>query len=721
MTAQAGFTVCAHTIDRRHAMDLGNLYRARLGLPVPDLDTALTHPEVKVAHLMALAVLEAGGPLSLEAIAERIGRLALPPRLAAACHPASLRKAWHGQSPLVRDPVDSRFSLDLLAHRELRYIAYLADPLRAPAARARPEEFRQPPDSEPLSQIEVDAAFRDRTLYSYSSIRRAAAVLEASGGGPLSLEEINRRLAAPGSRGAGIDERAITLWQSDLVGLGPDGMLRLNPASPDTAAFRRDVRRMACARLRQRAEAEAARAWRAEHEVVRADEDRRDMDEARRARRALVHIVAVDGLPRAAAVIDAKAREQRLFIGNAVSELPAHLDAFDFLAGVNLRPSLRSIGLDPDRWWLAELRPTQRTLRPSERGAVAVSLPAMVQATTGRRRVPADASAWTPLVAARSTTNLAARLEEEAQALFALYEYGALHGGVRVRRRPGDRLLPVAWSLRGDADFEAFVSASTRHWLPVEIVVGPSTVLADPWSAAATVTIVERDRDVLFVREGDEVRAIDPADIRAIRLPPGPTAPVVGPRDWFRYDSRACRLKVTLDEIAPPIWRRLEVPASVTLAKLHELLQAALGWTNSHLHMFEIGDERIAIPYDLDQLTEGEVTRSARLVKLGDVIDHGVRRFGYQYDFGDSWHHTIEIEEVRDERDGARWARCLGGARACPPEDCGGTDGYARLLEILFDPRHPEFEEMRAWVGRFEPDRFDLRAVNAALAAVPWH
>ncbi len=131
-----------------------------------------------------------------------------------------------------------------------------------------------------------------------------------------------------------------------------------------------------------------------------------------------------------------------------------------------------------------------------------------------------------------------------------------------------------------------------------------------------------------------------------------------------------------------------------------------------------VGDERISIPYDLDQLTEGELTRSGRLVKLGDVVGHGFRRVGYEYDFGDSWHHTIEIEDVRDERDGERWARCLGGARACPPEDCGGTDGYARLLEILFDPRHSEFEEMRTWAGRFEPDRFDLQSVNAAVAAV---
>ena len=283
-----------------------NRYCQRLGLPMPDLDTALTHPELKVAHLMALAVLEAGGPLSLEAIAERLGRLALPPRLAAAGNPASLRKAWHGQSPLVRDPVDGRFYLDLLAtSRAALHRLPGRPPSRACDTLAAPAEFRQPPDSEPLSPVEVDAAFRDRTLDAYSSIRRAAAVLEASGGGPLSLEEINRRLVALGDRGAGIDERAVTLWQSDLVAVGPDGMLRLNAASPDLPAFRRDIRRMASARLRQQAEAEQARAWRAEHEVVRADEERRDIDEARRARRALVHIVVVDGLPRAAAVIDA--------------------------------------------------------------------------------------------------------------------------------------------------------------------------------------------------------------------------------------------------------------------------------------------------------------------------------------------------------------------------------------------------------------------------------
>lgn len=263
--------------------------------------------------------------------------------------------------------------------------------------------------------------------------------------------------------------------------------------------------------------------------------------------------------------------------------------------------------------------------------------------------------------------------------------------------------------------------ASIRRWVPVDIVAGPATGLADPWAGASTVTIVERDLHMLFVRDGEDVRALDPAEVHALRLWDAAAADGVGPSDRFRLDSRVCRMTVTLKGIIPPIWRQLDVPAWVTLAKLHELLQAAPGWTNSHLHVFEVGDERIAVPFELEQLADGSITRSARLVTLGDVIDRGFRRSGYLYDLGDSWRHSIDIDDVRDEADGGGWARCLGGARSCPPEDCGGVEGYARLLDLLFDPHHPEFDDARRWVGRFEPDRFDIREVNAALSAVPWH
>lgn len=704
-----------------YAADPANRYCRRLGLAVPDLDTAVKSPDVTIAQMMALAVLEAGGPLTLQAIAERLLRLALPPRLRAARQLASLRRAWHGQPPLVRDSADGRLYLDLLSHHDIRWLAYVAGCFGVPFSRPEPAVFQLPPDSAPLSEAEVEAAFRDRTLYGYSSVRRAAAMLEAAGGRPQSLDVLNAGLTALSDYGASIDDRAIRSWKSDLVSIGSDGLLHVNPASIHVPAMRRDIRRMAASRLRQQAETERLRDWRAEHDVVRDEEEQQAVAEARSARRALVHIITVDGLPRAAAVIDAETHAQRLFLDALMVDLPACLDAFDFLAGVDVRSSLRSVGVEPDRWWLAELRPVQRTFRPSDQRAVAVDLPAIVRATAGAGGVPADLAVWKRLLAGRSASRLASRLEVEAQALFALYQFGALHGGVRVRRRPDERLLPVSWSLRGDPDFEAFVRASIRRWVPVDIVVGPATSLADPWAAASTVTIVERDLHMLFVRDGEDVRAIDPADVRAIRLSGAAAGEAVGPSDRFRHDSRICRMTVALDGILPPIWRRLEVPAWVTLAKLHDLLQVALGWTDSHLHVFEIGDERIAVPFELEQLADGSITRSARLVKLGDVIDHGFRRFGYVYDLGDSWRHSVEVEDVRDGMDGGAWARCLGGARSRPPEDCGGVEGYARLLDVLFDPHHPEFADVRRWVGRFEPDRFDIREVNAALSNVPWH
>jgi hypothetical protein len=698
-----------------------NRYCQRLRLAPPDLEAALGSADVKLAHLMALALLEAGGPLPLEAIAARLGRLPLPPRLRTADLAASLRKAWHGQPPVVRDGPDGLFYLDLLSDHALRQIARMAGPGREQAAPVGRTDFEPPPDDVPLSEAEVEAAFRDRALGNVSSIRRAVAVLDAWGGAPASLDAVNERLAAWAGPRARIDERTSTTWSSDAVGIRPDGLLEPNPASPDLPVVRRLVRRMASARLRAQADSEAARERRRAYLARREAEQRHDEDEARRARRALVHVVTVDGIARAAAVVDAGSRQLEVFVGERLRELPERLATFDFLAGLDLRFSLRRVGLDPDRWWLAELRPTQRTFRPSDRGpAVPVRLSAIVEATTGRRGVPAGDATWRTLLDGPSGP-LARRLADEAQALFALYSYGALQGGVRVQRRPGAWLLPVAWSLAGDPDLRSFIDAASRRWVPVQVVVGPSSDLADPWPGATTLTILDRQDAMLLVRAGEDVRILDPADIRAIRLPDAAAAANVRPASCFTLDDRACRVRVTLEGVDPPVWRRLEVPAFVTLARFHGVLQAAFGWTNSHLHVFEIGGERIAIPYELEQFTEGRITRSARLVTLGDVVDHGHRRFTYEYDFGDSWWHTIEVEAVLAEGAGAGWIRCLDGARACPPEDCGGPLGYAHLLEVLFDPRHPEFEEMRAWVGPgFEPDRFDLRGVNAALSAPPW-
>jgi hypothetical protein len=258
----------------------GNRYCERLGLASPDLDAASRSSQVTLKDLMVLALLEAGEAQSLEAIASRLARLDLPPRLARADDPASLLKAWHGQPPLVRDPFDGHLYLDLLSHHEVRLAAFIGD---RPSSSAQPESggFRQAPDDVPLSVEEVEAAFKGRPLGAYSSVRRAAAILEGSGGGPKPLDEVNRRLVALAGRSSAIDERAARRWPSDLVRLTSDGLLHFDPQSSGTRAFRRDIRKMALAALRERARRETSRTARAERHAELAAEEQRDLEEAR--------------------------------------------------------------------------------------------------------------------------------------------------------------------------------------------------------------------------------------------------------------------------------------------------------------------------------------------------------------------------------------------------------------------------------------------------------
>lgn len=171
------------------------------------------------------------------------------------------------------------------------------------------------------------------------------------------------------------------------------------------------------------------------------------------------------------------------------------------------------------------------------------------------------------------------------------------------------------------------------------------------------------------------------------------------------------QLRIQLVGIDPPVWRRLLVPGSVRLAKLHDMFQAAMGWTDSHLHSFEIGDERYGM--HADDYPEDEIDDKTVTV-ISAVRDQ--RQFLYEYDFGDSWDHEIVIESTWSIPTGLKFAVCVDGQNACPPEDCGGAYGYAQLLDAVADPTHAEHEDVMRWLGGpFDPAAFDLAEVNAAL------
>ncbi|MDK3258907.1 plasmid pRiA4b ORF-3 family protein [Blastococcus capsensis] len=168
---------------------------------------------------------------------------------------------------------------------------------------------------------------------------------------------------------------------------------------------------------------------------------------------------------------------------------------------------------------------------------------------------------------------------------------------------------------------------------------------------------------------------------------------------------KTTRLRVTLREVTPAVQRLIDVPAAITLDELHEVLQVALGWTDSHLHQYRTDSAVYSVPVD-DWDDEGETDeRGVRLSALSS-------RFAYLYDFGDGWTHDVEVLGPGGDASG-----CVDGQGACPPEDCGGPGGYAELLVALANPRHLEHQAMREWVGDrlrpFDQQATDRRVPNA--------
>ncbi len=180
--------------------------------------------------------------------------------------------------------------------------------------------------------------------------------------------------------------------------------------------------------------------------------------------------------------------------------------------------------------------------------------------------------------------------------------------------------------------------------------------------------------------------------------------------------SDVLSVKVTLQESADPeIWRRLRLPGDIRMDRFHQVLGAAMGWQDSHLHVFEHGSDRYGFPNpDLGIRDDREITLGAMLAQPGD-------RLGYEYDFGDSWEHEIVLEAV--EQGDHEGPLCTAGAGRCPPEDVGGIPGYEDLRRLLAAPEEDGHTEALDWLGiehacEFDPVDFSVERANAAIAGV---
>jgi hypothetical protein len=175
------------------------------------------------------------------------------------------------------------------------------------------------------------------------------------------------------------------------------------------------------------------------------------------------------------------------------------------------------------------------------------------------------------------------------------------------------------------------------------------------------------------------------------------------------------RLKITLDEVEPAVLRRVEVPFDIRLDRLHLVIQAAMGWTNSHLYEIRAGEVGWSTPDPY-----GREVRDAGKARLDAVLeDMGTKKLTYLYDFGDGWEHTIRIERLIDAEPGAAYPRLIEASGRCPPEDVGGPWGYAEFLDAIDDPEHERHAEFKEWVAEdFDPNDVQTDRLTADVAAL---
>jgi Plasmid pRiA4b ORF-3-like protein len=182
------------------------------------------------------------------------------------------------------------------------------------------------------------------------------------------------------------------------------------------------------------------------------------------------------------------------------------------------------------------------------------------------------------------------------------------------------------------------------------------------------------------------------------------------------------RLKITLDDVKPTVLRRVEVPFDIRLDRLHLTIQAAMGWTNSHLYEIRAGG--VGWSTALPDVDEGRDFLDARKAKLDGVLeDIGTKTLRYIYDFGDGWDHTIKVERLVDPELGTLYPRLTEARGRCPPEDVGGPWGYAEFLEAMNDPKHERHDELAGWIDEdeFDPTAVDTDGLAQSVAALAQH
>ncbi|MBN1674542.1 MAG: plasmid pRiA4b ORF-3 family protein [Kiritimatiellae bacterium] len=188
--------------------------------------------------------------------------------------------------------------------------------------------------------------------------------------------------------------------------------------------------------------------------------------------------------------------------------------------------------------------------------------------------------------------------------------------------------------------------------------------------------------------------------------------------EYRRRFKHVYQFRITLNQTQPPVWRRIQVPETYSFWDLHVAISDCMPWDDCHEHLFTVknptivADEEIGIPNEDRAEDEPEVAPGWE-VDMAPFFTFRYPAARYVYDFGDNWEHTVRLEKIFPREKEVAYPRCIGGRRACPPEDCGGISGYAELLAIIRDPSHKDYRETLEWLGgEFDPESFAPESVR---------
>ena len=505
-------------------------YCQRLNLPVPQIEDFVSRREIKLFDLIVVALLEHGAPLSIESLAVRLAAAGAEAPTGDMAY--SLKKAWHGMEPVYRD-AERRLGLNLSSPELKRRLSRLG--LRGgrtgPAAWAPAPEPAPPavPDEVPLTEAEVRWAFAQQFLSAVSPLRQVAAVLDAVGE-PMTVAALDAYLARLTPHRDALREESPHGWRKACVRPDAEGRLCLDRTAPEVPAMRRAVRKLAVAGREQEVRDEQLKRYREERQIVLAEEREQARQVAATCRRALLRVVPDKGPVAAAALLDIGSRTIRTFVGDELAELGAALEAFNLVAALWVREALQAVGVpDADRFRLVDLKPPKKTRQLNRQGrTLAITPELLITSTTGMSHPLGDPAKTAAYLASGDVGKLRRRLESDVKALLAFYQYGVLHGGVRLRWGFLDETVGVDWALPGEASLYETLQTLHAARQPVELVWGTAPGWTDPWSRARRVTIVAFDGWSAVVEGDGQQWQIGRYEIQAVR--PATAIPVAAHR-----------------------------------------------------------------------------------------------------------------------------------------------------------------------------------------------